>query len=121
MIDIPTLVCKFVHEFAKGDGVPQYGKRQFVQGFQNMANPPCGTHEFCTVSLLNSIRHGTGWHHWTNEKTSDPEPFEQHLEAVVEHVVQIDMCSAEPYVLPQVTAERAQILQLVAGSNIATE
>ena len=117
----PTLVCKFVHEFAKGDGVPQYGERQFVQGFQNMANPPCGTHEFCTVSLLNSIRHGTGWHHWTNEKTSDPEPFEQHLEAVVEHVVQIDMCSAEPYVLPQVTAERAQILQLVAGSNIATE
>ena len=121
MIDIPTLVCKFVHEFAKGDGVPQYGERQFVQGFQNMANPPRGTHEFCTVSLLNSIRHGTGWHHRTNEKTSDPEPFEQHLEAVVEHVVQIDMCSAEPYVLPQVTAERAQILQLVAGSNIATE
>ena len=121
MIDIPTLVCKFVHEFVKGDDVPQYSKSQIIQGFQNLANPPRGTHEFCTVSLLNSIRHGTDWNHWTNEKISDPEPFTQRLEAVIEHMVQVDMCSAEPYVLPQVTAERAQILQLVAGSNIATE
>ena len=52
---------------------------------------------------------------------SDLEHFEQHIKAVIEYIIQVDMCSAEPFTQPQVTLERAQALQLAAGSNIGTE
>lgn len=121
MIDVLAITYDFVKSFAKGFDMPAYSDDHIVQGFQNMASLPPGTHEFCTITLLNSIKHGTDWHYWTNFHKDDPEPFEQHLKAVIEDIVQIDMCSAEPYTQPQVTLERAQALQLAANSNLATE
>ena len=121
MIDVLAITYDFVQSFAKGFDVPAYPDDCIVQGFQNMAALPEGTHEFCTITLLNSIKHGTDWQYWTNFRKDDPEPFEQHLKAVIEDIVQIDMCSAEPYTQPQVTLERAQALQLAANSNLATE
>lgn len=121
MIDVLATTYDFVKSFAKGFDMPAYPDDHIVQGFQNMATLPEGTHEFCTITLLNSIKHGTDWQYWTNFRKDDPEPFEQHLKAVIEDIVQIDMCSAEPYTQPQVTLERAQALQLAANSNLATE
>lgn len=121
MIDVLAITYDFVKSFAKGFDMPAYPDDHIVQGFQNMASLPEGTHEFCTITLLNSIKHGTDWQYWTNFRKDDPEPFEQHLKAVIEDIVQIDMCSAEPYTQPQVTLERAQALQLAANSNLATE
>ena len=121
MIDVLAITYDFVQQFAKGFDMPAYPDTHIVQGFQNMAALPHGTHEFCTITLLNSIKHGTDWQYWTNFRKDDPEPFEQHLKAVIEDIVQIDMCSAEPYTQPQVTLERAQALQLAANSNLATE
>lgn len=121
MTDILAITYDFVQQFAKGFDMPAYPDTHIVQGFQNMAALPNGTHEFCTITLLNSIKHGTDWQYWTNFRKDDPEPFEQHLKAVIEDIVQIDMCSAEPYTQPQVTLERAQALQLAANSNLATE
>ena len=121
MTDILAITYDFVKSFAKGFDMPAYPDDHIVQGFQNMAALPHGTHEFCTITLLNSIKHGTDWQYWTNFHKDDPEPFEQHLKAVIEDIVQIDMCSAEPYTQPQVTLERAQALQLAANSNLATE
>ena len=121
MIDVLAITYDFVQQFAKGFDMPGYESEQIVQGFQNMASLPEGTHEFCTITLLSSIKHGSDWHYWTNVRKTDPEPFEQHLKAVIEDIVQIDMCSAEPFTQPQVTQERAQALQLAANSNIATE
>ena len=121
MIDVLAITYDFVKFFAKGFDMPAYPDDHIVQGFQNMATLPEGTHEFCIITLLNSIKHGTDWQYWTNFHKDDPEPFEQHLKAVIEDIVQIDMCSAEPYTQPQVTLERAQALQLAANSNLATE
>ena len=121
MIDVLAITYDFVKFFAKGFDMPAYPDDHIVQGFQNMATLPEGTHEFCVITLLNSIKHGTGWHYWTNVLKSDPEPFEQHIKAVIEYIIQVDMCSAEPFTQPQVTLDRAQALQLAAGSNIGTE
>ena len=121
MIDVLAITYDFVKSFAKGFDMPAYPDDHIVQGFQTMASLLEGTHEFCTITLLNTIKHGTGWHYWTNVHKSDPEPFEQHIKAVIEYIIQVDMCSAEPFTQPQVTLERAQALQLAANSNLATE
>lgn len=120
MTDILGIVYDFVQTFAKADGADAYTDEQIVRGFQNLASPPRTT-EFCTLTLLSAIKQGTDWQCWTNTKKTDPEPFEQHLSVVMDQMVQIDMCSAEPQVLPQVTLERAQALQLIANSNVATD
>lgn len=87
MIDVLAITYDFVQSFAKGFDMPAYPDDHIVQGFQNMATLPEGTHEFCTITLLNSIKHGTGWHYWTNVHKSDPEPFEQHIKAVMSETI----------------------------------
>ena len=66
MIDVLAITYDFVKSFAKGFDMPAYPDDHIVQGFQNMAALPEGTHEFCVITLLNSIKHGTSWHYLTN-------------------------------------------------------
>lgn len=121
MIDILGAVYDFVLAYAKSDDIPAYTEDQIVRGFQNMAAMPSGTHEFCTLTLLETQRHGTDHEWYENAGTSDPDDMKRHLAEVLEHVVQLDFCSAEPFVLPQVTQQRANLIELLSGSSAATD
>lgn len=121
MIDILGAVYDFVLAYAKSDDIPAYTEDQIVRGFQNMAAMPENTHEFCTITLLNTVRHGTNHEFYTNTADNTDETLKQHFQEVLEHVIQLDFCSAEPFVLPQITQARANIIELVAGSNQATD
>ena len=109
--DVLGDVYDYVREFAQIAGrVPAYRDDQIVRAQQNAMVMPPDT-EFCVLSYLRSVRHGT---------TAETFPDEQGgvaLAETLEHIVQVDIYGAEPFVPGEVTRERAQALELASRSG----
>lgn len=114
MIDILGAVYDYVQAFAYLEpDVPQYRDDQIVRGWQNTAVLPQNTTEFCIITLLRTERHGKP----SDRPLVNDEGFAGQMWQLVEHVVQIDCCSAEPFVLPQATKLRAEQIVMISNSR----
>ena len=109
MIDVLDAVYDFVLACAYDQDIPQYTEDQIIRGWQNDATLPPETQEFCIISELNTVRHGT------NEETAFIDDHVNFYETI-EHVIQLDFYSPE-----QLYARgRANIIELLARSRVAT-
>lgn len=111
MTDILGVVYDFIKAYAwREDDAPQYADSEIIRGWQNTGTLPQGTTQFCVITLLRSERHGAP----VNFPDLSADHFGATVAALVEHAVQVDFCSAEPFVLPQATKTRADIIQMLA-------
>ena len=118
MIDVLGAVYDFVQAFAwRNDDVPQLKDDQIIRGWQNTGTLPQGSTEFCVITLLQSVRHGTP----VNTALKDDYEYSAQYEKLKEHFISVDFCSAEPYVLPQATKLRADILEMISFSPHGVE
>lgn len=118
MIDILGAVYDFVLAYAwRDDDCPQLKPDQIVRGWQNSGTLPRQTSEFCVLTLRQSVTHGKPI---ARRKVTDDD-YHRAITKLVDHTVQVDFCSAEPFVLPQVTKLRADLLDAVAYSPEAVE
>lgn len=116
MPDILGCVYDFVLAVAwRADDVPQLDPGQIIRGWQNTGTLPQGTTEFCVITLLRSTPHGKP----VECPQISNDEYTGQIAQLVEHVIQIDFCSAEPFVLPQVTKARADLIMMAAGSRVA--
>lgn len=116
MLDILGCVYDFVLAYAwRNDDAPQLDAGQIIRGWQNTGTLPQDTSEFCVITLLRTEPHGKP----VECPQISADDFAGQVAQLVEHVVQIDFCSAEPFVLPQVTKLRADLIMMAAGSRLA--
>lgn len=109
MIDVLSAVYDFVLQYAKSDNVPAYREEQIIIAWQNSATLPADTQEFCVISEINTVRHGT------NEESAvidDSVTFYETLE----HIIQLDFYGVNPYD----TRVRANAIEMLAFSRVAT-
>lgn len=123
-IDILGAVYDFVQTYAwqpSDERSKQYTDEQIVRGIQNAAVLPHDTVEFCVLTLTQTIRHGTNVERYAVQVGEGEEPtYKDQYREKLEHIIQIDFCSAEPYQDQEVTAERASIIEMLSRSHIAT-
>lgn len=111
-LDLLGIVFDYIKQYAQVPGaVAAYTDDQIIRGQQNAAILPELT-EFCVYTYLRGIRHGT-----TLEALPD-ENDAALVEEKVEHLVQVDLYSAEPYTPQESTRERAQALEMISRSGV---
>ena len=111
-LDLLGIVFDYVKQYAQVPGtVAAYTDDQIVRGQQNAAILPELT-EFCVITYLRGIRHGTTLEAFPDSKDAAL------LEEKVEHLVQVDLYSAEPYTPQEDTRERAQALEMISRSGV---
>lgn len=115
MLDILSAVYDFVLKYAcdAGAGVPAYDETQIVRGWQNSATLPPTVNEFCIITELNTIAHGT-----TSELCKTD--VECQYKRTVEHVIQIDFISSEGITAPHATLLRANVINMLCNTSVAT-
>lgn len=118
MIDVLGLVYRYVKRFAwRNNDVPQYRDDQIIRGWQNTGTLPSDSAEFCVITLNASTSHGLP----VNLPLVTETEYTAQFFAVTEHTIQIDFCSAEPAINPQVTKLRAGLLKIISGTFMANQ
>ena len=98
---------------------PQYRDDQIIRGGLNEMAVTKDKMEMCIVYHQHVTRHGTNHYRYRNQGT-DGAQFVQGTSELVEHLIQVDMVSAEPVVAQEVTAKRAQAIEMLSRSPIGT-
>lgn len=118
MIDILEAVYKFIlqHAHDEKNGIPVLSENQIVRAWQNYAALP-DTTEYVVITYANKIQHGKS--QIEDYYDDDSGEFGYRVYGTLEHVVQVDFSSQGPDVDPQLTAARAQIVQILCASPVA--
>ena len=98
---------------------PQYRDDQIIRGGLNEMAVTKDKMEMCIIYHQHTTRHGTNHYRYLNQGIDDAQ-FVQGTSEVVEHLIQVDMVSAEPVVRQEVTAKRAQAIEMLSRSPIGT-
>ena len=93
----------------------QLADDQIIRADLNNAIATDSTTEMCIISHNGTIRHGTNHYDYATDKT-DTEKFLESTCELLEHIITIDFLCAEPLQKQEVTAERAQIIELLSRS-----
>lgn len=115
MSDPLGVVYQFVRDFAyqEGESSP-LSEDQVIRGWQNSSFLPAGTTEFCVLTLRDGVRQGSNVYRFTD----DGDNMIMHVKKNIDLSVQIDFNSAEPYIDPIVTRNRAEIVEQLINSYI---
>ena len=121
-VDILAAVYEFVKAYAynpEDANSKQLTAEQIIRAGLNDAPVVSTSTELCIIAHVSTIRHGTN--HYQYEYTEDPGTFKERASEMLEHVISIDFLSAEPMQRQEITAERAQIIELLARSPTAVK
>lgn len=115
MSDPLGVVYQFIRDFAyqEGESSP-LSENQVIRGWQNLAYLPKDTTEFCVLTLRDGARQGSNVYQFTD----DGEDMNMHVMKNLDLIVQVDFNSAEPYVDPIVTRNRAEIVEQLINSYV---
>lgn len=112
MVDVLGVVYDFIKTYAcAGDGSAPvaYTDDQIIRGVQNATVAPEVT-DFAVITHAGTVRHGTTLEGWPDMSGTSVD------RELIEHIVQVDLYSAEPYTAQEVTCTRAQYLEMIARS-----
>ena len=121
MNDVMDAVYDFIKTYAydaNDESLPQYADDQIIRAGLNEASAPKAKTEMCIIIHLGTIRHGTN-HYQLHNPQSDT--LRESTSELIEHMVQVDMLSAEPLIRQAVTARRAQLVEMIARSPMAVD
>lgn len=121
MTDVMTAVYDFIKAYAYDPDdadIPQYADDQIIRAGLNESAAPKANTEMCIIMHLGTFRHGTNHYRMQNIGT---DALRTQVSEKVEHLIQVDMLSAEPLVQQAVTAKRAQIVEMLSRSPIAAD
>lgn len=121
MTDVMTAVYDFIKAYAYDPDdadIPQYADDQIIRAGLNESAAPKANTEMCIIMHLGTFRHGTNHYRLQNIGT---DALRTQVSEKVEHLIQVDMLSAEPLVQQAVTAKRAQIVEMLSRSPIAAD
>lgn len=121
-VDILAAVYEFVKAYAynpEDADSKQLAADQIIRAGLNDAPVVSTSTELCIIAHVSTIRRGTN--HYQYEYTEDPGTFKERASEMLEHIISIDFLSAEPMQRQEITAERAQIIELLARSPTAVK
>lgn len=122
-VDILAAVYEFVKAYAynpEDADSKQLTTDQIIRAGLNDAPVVSTSTELCIIAHVSTIRHGTN-HYQYEYKNQPRESYKERASEMLEHIVSIDFCSAEPMQKQEITAERAQIIELLARSPTAVK
>lgn len=112
--DILGCVYAYVHAHAHGPELPQLTESQIVRSWHDAAMAPPDS-EYCVLTHLSSIRHGTNVHEYEAPE-GDTQTGLIHMYKSIEHTVQVDFfCTLQNG--QDNARRRATILELVFNST----
>ena len=121
-VDILAAVYEFVKAYAynpEDANSKQLTAEQIIRAGLNDAPVVSTSTELCIIAHVSTIRHGTN--HYQYEYDQSQESYKERASEMLEHIISIDFLSAEPMQRQEITAERAQIIELLARSPTAVK
>lgn len=121
-VDILAAVYEFVKAYAynpEDADSKQLTADQIIRAGLNDAPVVSTSTELCIIAHVSTIRHGTN--HYQYEYDQSQESYKERASEMLEHIISIDFLSAEPMQKQEITAERAQIIELLARSPTAVK
>lgn len=116
--DLLSAVIEFVRSccYYPPDGLPQLPLSSFVRAWQSLAQLPEGVSEYCIVTDLTQVRHGTNTYFYRD--SADKVALGTLTTGkLVEHQVQVDFMGTDPQTPLEWPRARASLVELIANST----
>lgn len=120
MTNILGAVNDFILAYVQNADVSALQQSQVVRGWQNVVSAlPKDTQEYAVLTLLQTVRHGTNVHEYTDTEAESGLVFT--TSRLAEHMVQVDFCSAYPAQTEENARIRADLLEMFTRDRLAAD